>query len=383
MPEIITNRLYYVFNQYDFIYIDEEKICPGDSFRMSEGKHRVKFETGDAVDIEVMFSQNINTMFIQTDLGDLTGIHESKQNFDTGSYILLDSTGNSNCSGRLDSIRARGNMTFDAADKKSYNIRMQDKTAVFDLGIARNWALLANAFDDSLVRNHLVTELAKLMDMAYVPDMDYVDLYINGEYQGNYQLAERVEISEERLNIRNLESEMELLNPDLDLSFLTPIEEPVDDFPAIKWVEGIQTPQDIASGYLIELDMTYRYYMEQSGFISSRKQPVVIKSPKCVSFEQAYYVANKYQDMEDALCSENGYNETTGLHYSDCLDMHSFAQKYLVDEISKNLDAALTSFFMYIPEGDTRFYAGPIWDYDRTWGVGFERSGVDLMDPCT
>ena len=63
--------------------------------------------------------------------------------------------------------------------------------------------------------------------------------------------------------------------------------------------------------------------------------------------------------------------------------MHSFAQKYLVDEISKNLDAALTSFFMYIPEGDTRFYAGPIWDYDRTWGVGFERSGVDLMDPCT
>ena len=148
-------------------------------------------------------------------------------------------------------------------------------------------------------------------------------------------------------------------------------------------MDDIETPEDITSGYLLELDMEYRYDMELSGFISSRKQPVVIKSPKCVNYEQAYYVANNYQDMEDALCSENGYNELTGMYLDEYLDFPSFAKKYLVEEICKNLDASLTSFYMYMPNSNGKFYAGPIWDYDRSWGVGFERGGVDLMDPST
>lgn len=383
VPKVISERLCYVFNQYDSILIDGTKIKPGDSFQLQEGEHEISLESGEVFPVIVMFSERINSMFIQTDLGDLAGIHESKQNFDTGNYILLDSDGNINCGGRLDSIRGRGNVTFDEGDKKPYSIRMQDKTAVLNLGVARGWTLLANAFDESLVRNYLAKELAYAADMEYVPDMDYVDLYINGDYRGNYLLAEKVEISEERLNVRNLEEEMEALNPELDFDLLQPVEEEIDDFEAIKWVEGLQTPQNINNGYLVELDMTYRYYEEQSGFITSRLQPVAIKSPQCVSFEQAYYVANKYQAMEDALCSENGYNEDTGLYYSDYLDTNSFAQKYLVEEICKNLDAALTSFYMYIPENDGKFYAGPIWDYDRAFGTWFERGGIELDDPST
>lgn len=383
VPKALNDRLCYIFNQYDFILIDGEEVRPGDPFHMQEGSHEVSLASGEVIPVEVMFSENVNSMFIQTDLDDLTGIHESKQNFDTGSYILLDSDGKVNCTGRLDSIKGRGNVTFDGSEKKPYSIRMQNKTAVLDLGIGKGWNLIANAFDDSLIRNQLVTELAKAMNMEYVPDMAYVDLYINGEYRGNYQITEKVEISEERLNIRNLQNEMEILNPESDFDMLTPIEEPVDNFESVKWVEGLQTPQNIDSGYLLELDMTYRYYEEQSGFISSRKQAVVIKSPQCVSFEQAYYVANKYQDMEDALCADDGYNEATGLYYSDYMDLYSFAQKYLVEEITKNMDAAVTSFYMYIPENDTKFYAGPIWDYDRTFGTEFERGGIDLKDPAS
>lgn len=383
LPSGTDYHFSYVFNKYDSILIDGERIVPGDAFCIQEGLHQIQLDSGEQIPLEVMCSENVNTMFMVTDSGDLSAIHESKQNSDTGSYILLDQEGIVNCSGVLTTIRGRGNMTFDAADKKSYAIRMEEKTAVLDLGIAKSWSLLANAFDESLARNQLVTQIAKSMDMTYVPDMDYVDLYINGEYQGNYQLAEKVEISDERLNIRNLEKEMEALNPDLDFNLMESIEEPIDEFPAIKWVEGIQTPHNYESGYLLELEMTYRYYEEKCGFISARKQPVVVKSPECVSFQQAYYLANKYQDLEDALCSAYGYNEETEMYYYDYLDMHSFAQKYLIDEISKNMDAAITSFFLYIPEHDDRFYAGPIWDYDRTFGVDFERSGVDLKDPCT
>lgn len=383
VPEAISRELCYMFNLYDSIVINDREIMPGDEFDLSEGSYEIKLDSGETVLLEVMLSRNINAMFLQTDLGDLTGIHESKQYYDTGSYILMDSHGDVNCSGRVDRIRTRGNVTFDGTDKKSYNIRMESKTAVLDLGTAKSWSLLANAFDDSLARNQLVTELAKGMDMAYVPDMDYVDLYINGEYKGNYQLAEKVEISRERLNIRNLEEEMKLLNPDWEYACISSREEDIDGLYEIKWVEDIVVPEDITSGYLLELDMEYRYDMEQSGFITARKQPVVIKSPECVNYEQVYYVANKYQDMEDALCSENGYNELTGMYLDEYLDFPSFAQKYLVEEICKNLDAALTSFYLYIPENSAKFHAGPIWDYDRSWGVGFERGGVDLMDPST
>lgn len=383
LPSGETKNLCYVFNCFDALQIDNAVIKAGERFELECGEHEIFLDTGETLSLVVMQSENVAAMHIQTDLEDLEFLHQSKQNFDTGSYILTDASGRVNCSGYLDAVRGRGNMTFDAADKKSYNIRMRQKTAVLDLGIGRSWALLANPFDESLSRNQMVTELGNAMNMAYVPNMDYVDLYINGEYQGNYQLSEKVEIAQERLNIRNLEDEMEIMNPELDFDLLEFTEGPVDDFLALKWVEGLQVPQNSESGYLLELDMTYRYYEEQSGFITSRKQPVVIKSPQCASYEQVYYIANKYQDMEDALCAADGYNEMTGLYYSDYLDLYSFAQKYLVDEFSKNLDAALTSFYMYVPETDDKFYAGPIWDYDRTFGVDFERSGVDLKDPET
>ena len=381
LPSSISGRLCYVFNQYDSVLIDKNKVLPGDTFNLETGRHLLQLDSGEQITIEIMCSENIASMFMTTDSGDLSAIHESKENEDSGNYVLFDAEGNINCDGKLSTIRGRGNMTFDAADKKSYAIKMQEKTAVLDLGIAKGWSLLANAFDESLIRNQMVTQMAKEMRMEYVADMTHVDLYINGEYQGDYQLAEKVEIAEERLNIRNLEKEMEELNPDIDFVMLESTEEPVGDFPAIKWVENLNVPENIETGYLLELDMTYRYYEEQSGFITSRKQPVVIKSPKCVSYEQVFYLANKYQELEDALCAPDGFNEDTGLYYYDYLDLDTFAQKYLLDEVSKNLDAALTSFFMYIPENDTRFYVGPIWDYDRTFGVDFERCGIDLKDP--
>ena len=383
LPSGDNGKFRYIFNCFDTLQIDEQLIKAGDFFQLENGRHELSGSSGESFSLKVMQSGNIAAMHIRTDLDDLAFLHESKQNFDTGSYILMDENGGMESYGYLDSIRGRGNMTFDAADKKSYNIRMREKTAVLDLGIGKNWALLANPFDESLSRNQMVTEMGNAMNMAYVPDMDYVDLYINGEYQGNYQLSEKVEIGQERLNIRDLEKEMKVLNPDLDFDLLAFTEGPVDEFTSLKWVDGLQVPQNSESGYLLELDMTYRYYEEQSGFITSHLQPVVIKSPQCASYEQVYYIANKYQDMENALCAADGCNEMTGLYYYDYLDLYSFAQKYLVDEFSKNLDAALTSFYMYIPETEDKFYAGPIWDYDRTFGVDFERSGVDLKDPET
>lgn len=383
LPSHYEKGLYYVFNLYDYVLINDNRVEPGDGFELDNGRYILQMPDGAEITLEVMHSRHLASVFIQTDSRNLAYIQEAKQNVDSGQYTLIDKEGNKSSSGKIEKFHCRGNMTFDAADKKSYAIKLKDKTGILNLGIEKDWLLLANAFDETLSKNGIAAEVGNVMGMDYVPKMEYVDLYIDGEYQGNYQLSEKVEIGEDRLNIRNLEDEMDALNPDVDFASLESVEMPVEDIPVVKWVDGLKVPENSKSGYLLELDMTYRYYEEKSGFISSRKQAVAIKSPRCVSFEQAHYLARKYQDMEDALCSVDGYNEQTGMYYYDYLDMDSFARKYLMEEISKNLDASVTSFYMYIPENTSKFYAGPLWDYDRTFGTDFLRDGIDLKDPCT
>lgn len=383
LPSHFEKGLYYVFNLYDYVLINDNRVEPGDRFELDNGRYILQVPDGSEITLEVMHSRHLASMFIQTDSRNLAYIQETKQNVDSGQYTLIDKEGNKSSSGEIEKFHCRGNMTFDAADKKSYAIKLKDKTGILNLGIEKDWLLLANAFDETLSRNGIAAEITGIMGMEYAPEMEYVDLYIDGEYQGNYQLSEKVEIGEDRLNIRNLEDEMEALNQDMDFASLQSVETPVEDIPVVKWVDGLKVPENSKSGYLLELDMTYRYYEEKSGFVSSRKQAVAIKSPKCINFEQAYYLARKYQDMEDALCSTDGYNERTGMYYYDYLDMDSFARKYLMEEITKNLDASVTSFYMYIPENTSKFYAGPLWDYDRTFGTDFLRDGIDLKDPCT
>ena len=65
----------------------------------------------------------------------------------------------------------------------------------------RNWTLLANAFDHSLIRNALTCELGKIVGMPFNPGYKFVDLVINDEYRGTYQVSDHCEIDGDRINI--------------------------------------------------------------------------------------------------------------------------------------------------------------------------------------
>lgn len=124
-------------------------------------------------------------------------------------------------------------------------------------------------------------------------------------------------------------------------------------------------PDDITGGYLIEY-MTVSE--EPCNFTTDRGQQVDLKTVN--SIEQVNYIADFVQDMEDALYSDTGYN-SKGKHYTEYIDLESAALMYLLQELSLNIDAGISSCFFYKDSdlnGDGKLHAAPVWDFDVAFG---------------
>ena len=96
-------------------------------------------------------------------------------------------------------IKGRGNSTW-TLPKKPYQIKFTEKTDLLGMGAAKKWILLANYWDQALVRNYITYNLAAKMGMAYTTECKFVDVVINGVYQGNYLLTEKIELGKERID---------------------------------------------------------------------------------------------------------------------------------------------------------------------------------------
>lgn len=388
VPESFAKKgMHWMFMETANVWIDDEPISNGSVCEQEEGIYQVKVELPQEnknYQMEIRYSSNVASLFLETESGSMSLLHESKENYESGSYTLIAGTGNSYYTGDIENIHCRGNVSWEDTDKKSYHMKLTEKKDFFGMGEDKHWLLLANAFDNTLLRNTLALDIAKELGLAYTPDVEYVDVYANGEFLGNYLLTEKIEIGSNRVNISDLEEQMETMNTDKALEEYEFFMEQQGRLFSTKGYRIEKQPDDITGGYLLELEMSDRYGLEASGFLTSRMQPVVFTSPKYASFEQVSYIANRYQDFEDAVFSEDGYSPYTGAYFADYIDMDSFARKYLIEELTKNLDAAFTSQFFYKPADSvsTKFFAGPAWDYDKAIaGSGITDAGIDLHDP--
>lgn len=369
------------------IYIDGQKVTNGEQYHFTEGKHVLK--TGEAsdspvYDLEVFYTSDIASLFLETDSGTLDFIHASKDNSESGKMLVLGGDGHQYFEGTIETIHCRGNASFNETDKKSYSIKLDQKVDLFGMGASKKWVLIANAFDDTLLRNTTAFSIAKLLKLAYTPDARYIDVYANGNFLGNYLLCEKIEVGKNRVNVQDLEEEIENLNGKLDPNSLEFFMEPQGRLFSTKGYRIENEAADITGGYLLELEMSDRYGLEASGFLTSRMQPVVFVSPEYASYDQVSYIANMYQDFEDAVFSEDGISPYTGAAYSDYIDIDSFARKYLLEELVKNLDVSFTSQYIYKYNDSlsNKFFAGPCWDYDKSIAAsGITLDGINLHDP--
>lgn len=336
-------------------------------------------------DYTVVFltSSKLPTMFINTPEGGLDRIHADKEYKEKGCTMLaINSKGKVDYNAELASMKGRGNSTW-GYPKKPYNIKLDSKAKLFGMEKAKSWCLIANYEDLSLLRDQIVYNLGADIGMTESPDCRSIDLYVNGEYKGVYLITEKVEINKNRVDITDLEGDTEDLNPDLDFSTLAPqgiggqfcgyIEN------SQRWYDIPNEPENITGGYLLELEVTDRYPNEASGFVTKNTQTVVMKSPEFASEAQIKYISGYWQEMEDALYSETGYNNLDK-HYTDYIDIVSWAKQYLIQEWTSNWDAGLTSNYFY-KDVDGKLFAGPVWDFDTALGNYEGRDGTNLKDP--
>ena len=105
-------------------------------------------------------------------------------------------------------IRGRGNTTWlFEGKKKPYKIELDKKAPILGMGSNKHWALIANVYDPSLMRNRITYWLGHELDMAFTPYGYPVDVYMEDQYLGSYLLCETIRIDKNRINIDELSQE--------------------------------------------------------------------------------------------------------------------------------------------------------------------------------
>jgi len=348
--------------------------------RVNSGEKTDILSKGDEFDITIngeligklkVMQSEIASIFISSDDGGLDAFLKNKNIVQTGRVLMIDSNGNIEYSGSIDKITAHGNSSWGYSDKKSYNIRLPEKSNLYGMGKAKKWMLISNCLDQTLLRNSIGIELSRNAGVDPALEYIYADLYSAGEYKGTYQLLERVEIQKNRINITDLEKKTEKIN-DKDLNLYerkVKIASSPSEYleGSCKYYDIPNNPKDITGGYLLEFQMWNRYgYKAPSGFVTEKGQAIDLKSPEYISEAQMSYIQTFVQDFEDAIYSDTGYNDK-GKHYSEYIDVDSLVRAYLVQEITMNIDATFASFFLWKDSdltGDGKIHFGPSWDFD-------------------
>jgi len=229
-------------------------------------------------------------------------------------------------------IRGRGNSTW-GMPKKPYRLKFKKKTDLLGFPATKNWVLLANYADKTLLRNYVAFELGNQLMDGFTPRTAFVEVYINGDYHGLYHLTDQIRVEESRVDIDELE-------------------------------ETDQDPQVITGGYLLEIDERLD---EDYWFISGVLEfPITFKSPEEPTVLQTEYITSYIREFEEIIDSKDIGSRTE--EYEQYIDVRSFIDYYLISEILRNNDTGIgTSIFITKPRNG-KLVMGPLWDFDIAAG---------------
>lgn len=270
----------------------------------------------------------------------------------------------------LEYIRGRGNSTW-MTDKKPYKVKLDKKQDLFGMGANKHWVLLANRYDNSLMRNRMTYWLGTKMGLDYTPQCVPVDVVMNGTYYGSYLLCEQIRIGADRVEIQDLDENDET-RMRTDLPF-------------------------ISGGYLLSMS-PYGEEDEDNIFKTEHSVEMFIESPSFEKYDnndQRNYIKAFVQATENAIFG-SGFKDASGNSYTKYLDLDAAVKYWWIQEFSANGDAyGSGSTYLYKKSDDEdgnsgKLYWGPLWDFDYVaWGdldysnnapEGFEHTQMPWFD---
>ena len=303
-----------------------------------------------------MRSENLASMFIT--LPDY-GLEDIQHHTLSDAHIqVYDEDGYLTISDDDIQIKGHGNGTWDEI-KRSYELRFIDKQSVCGLPASKRWTLLAN--NDTEMAYKMGLDLARMLDMEYVIYSEYLDLYVNGKYIGNYLLCKEPHIGVDDLNINDLQEQNKIYNESA-VPFLTP---------EAKGFINTGNPDDISGGYLVEKTMASPEEISKPVAFHLTHNNYSIKSPRNASKEEIAYIADFF-DRVDSIIYKQGNDQL------EMIDLYSFSRGYLIEEFMFNADAEVASRFFYKKEGQDILYAGPVWDMEASCGESTHYDGYFL-----
>ena len=392
---------------------------------------------GTSYTVTVIKSGDVGTVYIDTESGSLKTITNSSNHTasESGTIMVVQPNGEVDYLGVMEKMSGRGNGTWSTSNVKNpYNIKLAKSTSLLGMSSAKKWCLLANAGDTSLVKNQLTYDFAKYIGIKYQPICKPVDLYVNQQYLGAYNLSEKVEIKSNRIDISDAYENLEIANGTVDAAtgavvpadltgtkveaqniLGTPTTGITDTFSSTvgsrKASSSLKDPTDYTGGYLYELEISQRWSNENAGFCGYNRQGWVIKSADYASQNMVDYsydllfalggavynngtVPNKeikttcnsakttFPSISKSCTNEAPAAQYQNKKWSDLLDADSAVRYYWTQEFFKNMDAATSStyFFKDADAVDPMLYAGPMWDMDNSCGEcgSTSRWGISL-----
>lgn len=247
----------------------------------------------------------------------------SKDTWTTGVTVSIVNTDNETIYQSTDNeIKGRGNSVWQMP-KKPYALKLQKKAQILGMEKHELWCLMANYSDKTILRNEVAFGMSRDSQLGWTPSSKYVELVLNGKHQGVYQLCSQIKIDDNRVNVGN-------------------------------------------DGFLLEVDQLIRMTSDDVYFQTPR---IVfnIKGPY-VKYNSTEYqwIKDYVTNVENVLYSDDFLNPTTG--YKTLVDINSFVDWYLINEIAKNNDACFyTSCYMNIKQNG-KLCMGPVWDFDIGYG---------------
>ena len=237
-------------------------------------------------------------------------------------------------------IRGRGNSTW-GFPKKPWKIKLDKAVSVLGMPADKEWALLANYTDRTLIRNVVAMKLSEICGFSWTPRMRHVEVYLNEEYQGVYTLCEHKKVSPDRINIDVAE-------------------------------DGDDTGEAVTGGYYIEIEAALD---EPVNWRTGMGVPLMFSEPEEPSAAQEAYVKQLFNDFEASLYSEYLADPEKG--YQAYIDVDSFIDYYIVQELTKNIDGNLFKSAFVTKERGRKLEMYHLWDFDLTLGnCGYHHSSI-------